>query len=88
LIDFLFDSRVLHILKKNISSKDTPGLRYDCYKLDYGCYIDLINTARSPQMLLPGIEDREVFAEVPSDDYRAIRRAILDIDDFFASQSK
>ena len=36
LIRNLFDSRVLHILKKNISSREEPGVRYTAYKLDYG----------------------------------------------------
>ena len=52
LIDFLFDSRVLHNLKRNISAHDQPGVRYDVYKLDFGCYIDLITTARAPLGLL------------------------------------
>lgn len=83
LMDVLFDARILHILKRNISTNDQPGVRYDAYKLDYGCYVDLINTARAPQYMLPDItspDDR--MAEVPQDDYRAIRRAILDINDF------
>jgi hypothetical protein len=33
LINSLFDSRVLHILKKNIAAHDQPGIRYDAYKL-------------------------------------------------------
>ena len=82
LIDLLFDARLVHILKRNVSSHDTPGVRYDVYKLDYGCYVDLITTAKAPQGLLP-FDDAEVsFVEVPPDDYRAIRRAILDITDF------
>lgn len=45
-VDQLFDSRLLHILRKNISSHDEPGVRYDVYKIDYGCYVDLIATTR------------------------------------------
>ena len=79
LIDFLFDSRVLHILKRNVSTHDRPGHRYDVYKIDYGCYVDLISTSGNPSAEpLLGID-------VPSDDYRAIRRAILDIDEFYSS---
>jgi len=59
-----------------------PGVRYDAYKLDYGCYVDLVNTVRAPQTLLAtGTHDDR--SEVPQDDYRAIRRAILDIDEFY-----
>jgi hypothetical protein len=79
-IEQLFDSRVLHILKKNISSKDEPGIRYDVYKIDYGCYVDLINTLNMPQGLFQVEEETvqaEHFVEVPRDDYRSIRRAVL-----------
>ncbi|MBW4582054.1 MAG: hypothetical protein KME42_21020 [Tildeniella nuda ZEHNDER 1965/U140] len=84
LIDRLFDSRVLHVLKRNVSSNEEPGVRYDVYKLDYGCYVDLINTQKSPLGLLPNNEDEidQTYVEVPSDDYRAIRRAVLDLKRF------
>lgn len=80
LIDTLFDARVLHLLKRNISAHDQPGFRYDVYKIDYGCYVDLLSTARSPQGLFETDDGR--FIKVPPDDYRAIRRAILDIEKF------
>jgi hypothetical protein len=75
-VDKLFDSRLLHILKKNVSSNDEPGARYDVYKIDYGCYVDLINTTKAPVGLIQ--DDDGAFTEVPRDDYRSIRRAILD----------
>ena len=80
LVDSLFDSRVLHLLKRNISAHDQPGIRYDVYKIDYGCYVDLLSTGRSPQGLLD--LDEGGYLNVPPDDYRAIRRAILDIEKF------
>lgn len=84
LIDRLFDSRVIHVLKRSISSNEEPGVRYDVYKLDYGCYVDLINTQKAPSGLLPGEERQEdqPYTEVPPDDYRAIRRAVLDLGKF------
>jgi hypothetical protein len=91
LIDSLFDSRVLHLLKRNISAHDQPGVRYDAYKIDFGCYVDLLSTAREPQGLLPldEIDDlEEKFAAIPPDDYRAIRRAILDLSAFHARQAQ
>jgi hypothetical protein len=83
LIDALFDARVLHLLKRNVSAPDQPGIRYDVYKIDYGCYVDLISTARAPQGLLP-LDDADgaAYVEVPPDDYRAIRRAILEPEKF------
>ncbi len=80
LIDSLFDSRVLHLIKKNISTHDSPGQRYDVYKIDYGCYVELLSTTRTPQGLLE--LDNGGFIQVPIDDYRTIRRAILDIDEY------
>lgn len=74
-IEELFDARLLHILKKNVSSNDQPGKRFDVFKIDYGCYVDLINTGREPKALFE-TDDGEVI-EVPRDDYRSIRRAIL-----------
>jgi hypothetical protein len=83
LIDTLFDARVLHALKRGIAAHDQPGVRYDVFKIDYGCYVDLIATKKATQGLLasdgPG---GRTYVDVPPDDYRAIRRAILDLDQF------
>ncbi|MBR0989132.1 hypothetical protein JQ580_00180 [Bradyrhizobium japonicum] len=73
-IEDLFDARLLHILKKNVSAKDQAGKRFDVFKIDYGCYVDLINTGKEPKMLF---EADDELIEVPRDDYRSIRRAIL-----------
>lgn len=87
IIDYLFDARILHLLKRNVSAHDEPGVRYNVYKLDYGCYVDLINTTRNPQGLLAMGSENEAgepdfFVDVPPDDYRSIRRAILNLDQF------
>jgi hypothetical protein len=84
LIDTLFDERVLHVIKRGISAQDQPGVRYDAYKIDYGAYVDLIATDRAPKGLIALDDEKEVFIDVPPDDYRAIRRAILDLDRFEA----
>lgn len=75
-IEQLFDARLLHILRKNVSSHDQPGMRYDVYKIDYGCYVELMNTTKMPQGLFQ-ITPEDEYVEVPRDDYRSIRRAIL-----------
>jgi hypothetical protein len=72
----------LHVLKRAISTHDQPGVRYDVYKLDFGCSVDLASTAKAPLGLLP--EERGSYVEVPPDDYRSIRRAILDLAAFKA----
>jgi hypothetical protein len=88
LVDTLFDERVLHVIKKGISARDQPGVRYDAYKIDYGAYVELIATDHAPKGLLALDEAGEGFVEVPPDDYRAIRRAILDIAEFETRQAK
>ncbi len=76
-IDTLFDARILHILKRGTSSRDEPGVRYDVYKIDYGCYVELINTSKSPQGLYQDEEGE--YVDIPKDDHRSIRRAVLRI---------
>lgn len=75
ILERLYDLRLLHLLKKNVSSRDEPGKRYDVWKIDYGCYVDLIRTQQAPKGLLP--DDGNTFVDVPGDDYRSIRRAVL-----------
>ncbi|MEX0320061.1 MAG: hypothetical protein AB3N21_19055 [Ruegeria sp.] len=75
-IEELFDARLLHILKKNISSHDKPGVRYNAYKLDYGCYVNLMNTATATKGMLNA--EGDAYVEVPPDDWRSIRNAILE----------
>jgi hypothetical protein len=81
-IEQLFDARIIHVLKRNISSRDEPGIRYDVYKIDYGCYVELINTTQAPAGLFQ-IDDGE-YIEVQRDDYRSIRRAIPELSDLMA----
>ena len=90
LISFLYDTRVIHLAKTNISSKDNPGTRYDAYVLDYGCYVHLINTQAEPKGMFEVEDDagEEGYVDVPKDDYRSIRRAILDMKDFETSLAK
>ncbi|MFW5420992.1 hypothetical protein J0910_30705 [Nocardiopsis sp. CNT-189] len=85
----LFDARVLHILRRGYSAQDQPGERYDIWGIDYGAYVDLLKTNSAPLGMLP-FDDLEegnnyIDIDVPLQDHRAIRRAILDLDDFYRS---
>jgi hypothetical protein len=86
LFEALFDARLLHILKRNISTQDEPGIRYNVFKLDYGCYVDLMRTTREPmglfQLDIQAKSSQPQYVEVPPDDYRAIRRAVLRLEEF------
>jgi hypothetical protein len=88
LIQQLVDDRLLHIIKKGYSSKDDVGKRFDVLQIDYGCYVHLLRTSGSaPQGILNMGEAEGAFhavmysenIDVPEDDYRAIRRAVLDL---------
>lgn len=88
LVDFLYDERVLHVLRKSMSAQDEPGRRFHVYGIDYGCYVDLINTNRFPAGLLDlGIATADFSVSVPRTDFRSIRRCVLDLSDFY-SKSK
>ncbi len=89
LINFLYDERVLHVLRKGISAKDQPGRRYNVYGIDYGCYVDLISTARAPQGILDlGDITADYSISVPHTDLRSIRRCILNLPDFYQTNSQ
>ncbi len=84
LIRTLYDARVLHLVKKGVASKDQPGVRFNVYGLDYGCYVELSTTAKEPSgLFMAELDDgAESYVQVPKDDYRSIRRAVLDLDAF------
>lgn len=86
LIADLYDARVLHVIKRGVSSRDEPGVRYDVYQLDFGCYVELIATTRAPQGLfqadIDGHDGEGGWVAVPGEDYRSIRRAILHLGEF------
>ena len=94
LLRALFEARVLHIVRRGYSAQDQPGERYDVWVIDYGAYVDLINTRNEPESLAPflvsdglpfGMADGSEV-DVPAQDLRAIRRAILDLGQFNGSR--
>jgi len=81
----LYDGRVLHLLRRGISSRDDPGVRFNAYGLDFGCYVHL-TAARAPLSLFDADIDGTGVSNqaVPADDYRSIRTARLDLGEFYA----
>ncbi len=58
---------------------------YDVWVIDFGAYVDLIHTKSEPTQLLAWDDVLAPDAgtiEVPIQDLRAIRRAVLDLDAF------
>jgi citrate lyase gamma subunit len=87
-IDLLFDRRLVHIRRRNVSSRDNPGARYYHYKIDYGCYVDLAATQQMPQEhdFSQDMEFEDIAARISvptEDDARSYRRSILDLEDFY-----
>jgi hypothetical protein len=76
IVQKLFDLRVLHLVQRGYADKDRPGVRYNIYSLDYGTYVDLMNTSKRPDLGFVESEPGEDFV-VPFDDKRSIRRIIL-----------
>ena len=83
LVRYLYDERVLHIVRRGISSRDQPGVRSNAYALDFGFYVHL-TAAKTPASLFEIEDDDGVIArvDVPGDDYRSIRTALLDLGQF------
>lgn len=89
LIGELYDARVIHVIKKGVASKDESGVRYNVYSIDYGAYVELIATAKEPTGLFDAdTDDGAEWVQVPQDDYRSIRRAILDMASYEAQQAR
>jgi hypothetical protein len=78
MVQGLFDARVLHLLLRGYADKDNPGRRYNIYSIDYGTYVDLLNTSTAPDIDFVQREDSsdEDFV-VPFNDHRSIRRIVL-----------
>lgn len=76
IIHRLFDLRVLHLVQRGYADKDRPGVRYNIYTLDYGTYVDLMNTSRKPDLGFDSFDEGQEYV-VPFDDKRSIRRIIL-----------
>jgi len=77
-IQRLFDLRILHLVQRGYADKDRPRVRYNIYALDYGTYVDLMNTTRRPEMGFDLVESEDLSEYVvPFDDKRSIRRIIL-----------
>ena len=89
IIDYLFDRRLLHIIDRSKSAAHRPGERFRVYKIDYGCYVDLHNTDKFPNdLLFAGDEESIELRDVPEDDARSFRRAILDLREFYAQAQR
>jgi hypothetical protein len=44
-IQDLYDARLIHLLRPGLATATRPGVLYDGYSLDYGCYVHLFHEA-------------------------------------------
>ncbi|ELS9243396.1 hypothetical protein R6I31_000062 [Vibrio cholerae] len=80
LIDFLFDARVIHLIKQGVSVSTIQSQKFNLYSLDYGCYAHLINTKDEPKGLLC---DDSSYITVPRIDNMYNRNSILDLERYY-----
>ncbi|WP_100915629.1 hypothetical protein [Pseudoalteromonas spongiae] len=81
-LDFLYDARILHLIKMGVSAKSHTGKRFNLYALDYGCYSDLLTTKAEPKGLLTGNNE---YIDIPKIDFRSIKDSILDVTEYAKS---
>ncbi|OBS96135.1 hypothetical protein A9257_11985 [Vibrio cyclitrophicus] len=79
LLDFLFDARVIHLVKQGVSVKAIQSKKFNLYSLDYGCYAHLINTKGEPKGLL---SDDSGYITVPKLDNMYSRNSVLDLAEY------
>lgn len=55
--------------------------------IDYCAYIHQINTVKEPKgMFLAELDEgQEIYVEVPVNDYRSIKKSILNLEEFYAA---
>jgi hypothetical protein len=71
----LVDMRVLHLIQRNVLDPSNPTRRYNIYTLDYGLYVDLLDTKYE---LKPEFGGRKASADVvPLDNRRYVRGVVL-----------
>lgn len=82
LIDYLYDMRVIHVLKQSVSARNTIGKKYTLYTLDYGCYVELMSSTSAPLGLIIESDENDnlKYIEIPKSDYRSVKNSILDIE--------
>jgi hypothetical protein len=82
LIDYLYDMRIIHVIKQGVSAQNAIGKKYTLYSLDYGCYVELMSSRNAPLgLIIESDEDNEAhYVEIPKADYRSVKNSILNLE--------
>ena len=77
-IQKLVDNRLLHRIKRGWSSKHHPGIRYDVFSIDYGAFVNLMDTDARKTLQLTFEPDGDEDSDVPLEtvDLRNIRHQL------------
>jgi hypothetical protein len=73
----LVDFRVLHLIQRNVVDPKSPMRRYNIYTLDYGLYVDLLDTTYDLKAEFGGSRGRGSADLVPLDNRRYVRGVVL-----------
>jgi hypothetical protein len=77
-VKMLFDQRVIHLMVRGYVDSENAGEAYDIYTIDYGAYVQLLDTARRPDISFRQIDGKPTPEwVVPFDDQRALKRIVL-----------
>jgi hypothetical protein len=81
-LDYLYDMRIIHVLKQGVSAQNAVGKKYTLYSLDYGCYVELMSSKNAPLGLIIETDENNAlqYIEVPRSDYRSVKNSILDLE--------
>jgi hypothetical protein len=82
LIDYLYDMRIIHVMKQGVSAQNAIGKKYTLYALDYGCYVELMSSKNAPLGLIIESDenDKVQYVEIPKADYKSVKNSILDLE--------
>jgi hypothetical protein len=74
----LCDARLLHVLKRGITARQSPGTIYTGYAIDYGCYVNFVQYEKFAALFRAEWWLR--WEEVPADQFHVVQSAILDLE--------
>jgi hypothetical protein len=81
LIDYLYDMRIIHVIKQGVSSQIAIGKQYTLYSLVYGCYLKLMSSMSAPLgLIIESDEDNKAhYVEIPKAGYKSVKNSILNL---------
>ena len=84
ILDILFYEKLIHKLKDDITDYEKPYNSYILYSIDYGCYLDLLDTSKAPRGLFKIVTDEgyQRYVDKIESKFKNFYDSILDEDYF------